>query len=170
MWPVDANEVERLGLEMGLALRVATQRADDLGSRPDVQWQTIILDLPDDGAGALPLLRGVILRQEKAATYKLALLRCIARIADSSPNVAREADAHVELPLGLIALYWIRMFKPLVERGLPQRPGENMGFVTDAFRALQPLAAYDLRPRRRVRGGAGRGAAAGAGGRFAVDR
>ncbi len=146
MWPVDANEVERLGLDMGLALRVATQRADDLDGRPDVQWQTIILDLPDDGAGALPLLRGVILRQEKAATYKLALLRCIARIADASPNVAREADSYVELPLGLIALYWIRMFKPLIERGLPQRPGANMGFVTDAFHALRPLAAYDLRP------------------------
>jgi hypothetical protein len=94
----------------------------------------------------LPLLRGVILNQEKSATYKLALLRCIARIADTSPNVARDAEDHVDLPLGLIALYWIRMFKPLIERGLPQRPGDRMGFVTEAFRALGPLAAYDLRP------------------------
>jgi hypothetical protein len=152
MWPVDANEVERLGLDHGLALRVATERVDDRQGRRDVRWQTVILDLPDDGAGALPLLRGVILRQEKAATYKLALLRCIARIADGSPNIAREAGEQVDLPLGLVALYWIRMFKPLVERGLPQRPGEAMGFVTPAFRALAPLAPYDLRPGARFAG------------------
>ncbi|MGG5821606.1 methyltransferase domain-containing protein [Falsiroseomonas sp. HW251] len=147
MWPVDAHEVERLGLDHGLALRVATERAEDRQGRPDVRWQTVILDLPDDGGTALPLLRGVILRQEKSATYKLALLRCLARIADASPNVAREADDHVELPLGLVALFWLRMFKPLVERGLPQMPvGSGMGFVKDAFRALAPLAPFDLRP------------------------
>ena len=146
MWPVDAHEVERLGLDFGLTLRVATEFADDLQGRPDVRWQTVILDLPDDGAGALPFLRGVILRQEKSATYKLALLRCIARIADASANVAREAEDHVEVPLGLLALYWIRMYKPLVEQGLPQRPGQAMGFVTDAFRALGPVAPFDLRP------------------------
>jgi hypothetical protein len=145
MWPVDAYEVERLGLDVGLALRAATERVDDLQGRSDVRWQTVVLELPDDGGGALPLLRGVILKQEKAATYKLALLRCIARIADASPNVARESGDHVELPLGLISLYWIRMFKPLIEHGLPQRPGEKMGFVTDAFRALGQVAAYDLR-------------------------
>ncbi len=147
MWPVDAHEVERLGLDFGLTLRVATDLADDLQGRADVRWQTVILDLPDDGAGALPLLRGVILRQEKSATYKLALIRCIARIADASANVARETDEHVELPLGLIALYWIRMYKPLVEHGLPQLPQNRpMAFVTDAFRALHATAPFDLRP------------------------
>jgi hypothetical protein len=146
MWPVSAHEVERLGLDLGLALRVATDHADDLQGRPGVRWQTLVLDLPDDGAGALPLLRGVILKQEKNATYKLALLRCIARVADASPNAAREAGGHVELPLGLIALFWIRMFKPLIERGLPQRPDRRMAFVKAAFLALGPVAAFDLRP------------------------
>jgi hypothetical protein len=114
-----------------------------------VRWQTVILDLPDDGAGALPLLRGVILKQEKAATYKLALLRALARIADASPNVAREADEHVDLPLGLVALYWLRMFKPLLERGIPQMPervGATPAFAGEAFRRLAPTAPYELRP------------------------
>lgn len=152
MWPVDAFEVERLGLEVGLALRVATERVDDLQGRADVRWQTVILDLPDDGAGALPLLRGVILRQEKSATYKLALLRCIARIADAAPNVARERGDDVVLPLGLVALNWNRMFKPLVERDLPQLPGAGMGFVKESFRALRPLAPFDLRPGAQFQG------------------
>ncbi len=69
MWPATANEVERLGLDTGLALRVATDHAGDLQGRPEMRWQTLVLDLPDDGAGALPLLRGVILRQDKNATY-----------------------------------------------------------------------------------------------------
>lgn len=145
MWPVDAAEVERLGLDHGLALRVATERVEDRQGRAAIRWQTVILDLPDDGAGALPLLRGVILRQQKAATYKLALLRCLARIADASPNVALDRDDGVELPLGLVALTWIRMFKPLVERRLPQLPGERMGFVKEAFGALAPLAPAELR-------------------------
>lgn len=145
MWPVDAHEVERLGTDHGLALRVATEQPDR-GGRAEIRWQTVILDLPDDGGGALPLLRGVILRQEKSATYKLALLRCIARIADGSPNVACDEGETVALPLGLVALYWIRMFKPLVARGLPQLPGGNMGFVKDAFRALGGVAPFDLRP------------------------
>lgn len=147
MWPVDAHEVERLGLDHGLALRVATDRTEDRQGRADIRWQTVILDLPDDGGGALPLLRGVILRQERFTTYKLALLRCLARVADASPNVAREADGHVELPLGLVALYWLRMYKPLVERGLPQAPrGVGLAFVKAPFAALRPLAPFDLRP------------------------
>ncbi len=145
MWPVDVHEVERLGLDHGLALRVATERAEDRGGRETIKWQTVILELPDDGAGALPLLRGVILRQDKSATYKLALLRCIARIADTSPNVARDDGDDVILPLGLVALNWLRMYKPLVARGLPQLPGGRMGFVKDAFNALNARAPYDLR-------------------------
>ncbi len=154
MWPVDAHEVERLGLEMGLALRVATERADDIGGRADVTWQTVILDMPDDGAGALPLLRGIILRQEKSSTYKLAFLRCIARIADCSANVARDCGDHVELPLGLVALYWIRMFKPLLAHGWPQLPGGGISFASVDSYKLAGIAPYDLR----------------AGARFAADQ
>jgi len=153
MWPVNAHEVERLGLDHGLALRVATEYRQAVVGGPDVRWQTVMLDLPDDGAGALPLLRGVILRQEKSTTYKLALLRCLARIADASPNVARESEGAVELPLGLVALYWLRMYKPLVEGNLPQAPGGvQLSFVRPAFAALRPLAAFDLRPGATFRG------------------
>ena len=152
MWPVDAHEVERLGLDVGLALRVATEHHADLSDRKSVKWQTVILDMPDDGAGALPLLRGVILRQEKSSTYKLALLRCIARIADSAANAAYESGEHVELPLGLVALYWIRMFKPLIARAWPQRPGETLAFPSAGNYALAGIAPYDLRPGARFTG------------------
>jgi hypothetical protein len=44
------------------------------------------------------------------------------------------------------------MFKPLEERGMPQLPGGSMGFVKEAFRALQPLAPFDLRLGARLEG------------------
>lgn len=63
--------------------------------------------MPDDGTGALPLVRGVVLSDEKSSTYKLALLRAVTRIADYARAVATPApdgrDA-VEVPLGLVAL------------------------------------------------------------------
>jgi hypothetical protein len=146
MWPVDAHEVERLGLDFGLTLRVATERGDDVAGRKDITWQTVILDLPDDGSGALPLLRGVILRQEKSATYKLALLRAIARIADGAANVARERDDAIELPLGLIALTWVRMYKPLVAQAWSQRPGDKAVFPDGQAYSLADIGTSLLRP------------------------
>ena len=67
---------------------------------------------PDEGTGALPLLRGIILNDDKSSTYKLALLR----VADGTPSLAAEcADTDaVDPPLGLVALNWVRMFSPLV--------------------------------------------------------
>jgi SAM-dependent methyltransferase len=122
MYPVSRTEVERLGQELGLrVLRVATG-SDSLG-RLDVRWETVVLEYPDDETGALPLLRHIVLRDDKSSTYKLALLRVVARIADSAPGLAYEDDdGNVSVPLGLVALYWIRSMKPLVEADYPQTP------------------------------------------------
>lgn len=99
--------------------------------------------------GALPLLRHLILTDSKASTYKIALLRILARIADTAAGAARHESEFVVLPLGLVALFWLRMYKPLIEGGLPQMPanraGNAPGFVTDNFAALRPVRPVDLR-------------------------
>jgi len=156
MHPVSSAEVEQLGRELGLRVLRITSGEDRL-ARPDVRWQTIVLAYPDDETGALPLLRHIVLRDEKASTYKLALLRVVARIADSAPGMAREdADGNVSLPLGLVALFWIRSMKPLVEGDYPQTPtnraGQRLGFVKNAFRALRGVAPFDLRAGMRFTG------------------
>jgi len=56
----------------GFAVEKVQQTADQQG-RSDVSWTGVALRLPDDGTGALPLLRHVILNDQKSATYKLAL-------------------------------------------------------------------------------------------------
>lgn len=149
MYVVTAEEVERLAIEHGLNLR-ATVRSNDALGRADVTWTNVVLELPDDATGALPLVRGIILQDAKSATYKLALLRVIARIADQSASFARYHDNHVELPLGLIALYWLRMFKRLVEQDIPQAPsnrdGAGLGFVKDAFWQMDVASPFELRP------------------------
>jgi SAM-dependent methyltransferase len=149
MHPVSLAEVERLALEHGLMIRAVVDQADELG-RTAISWQVAVLELPDDGTDALPLLRSVVLEDLKSATYKLALLRVIARAADQSASLAVFEEEAVRVPLGLLALFWIRMFKPLVEQGLPQTPsdgkGRGLGFVKASFRGLRPIAPFELRP------------------------
>ena len=60
------------------------------------------------------------------------------------------SDEQTVLPLGLVALYWIRLFKPLLARGLPQSPENRglgrLGFVrSDGFPRLMDVADIDLR-------------------------
>lgn len=152
MWPVSRGELEGYARAQGLAV-LQVQEGQDAQGRSDVRWTTFVLQLPDDGAGALPLFRGIILNDEKSATYKLGLLRAIARIADTAPALAierRDADI-VDLPLGAVALNWLRMYLPLAAADLPQLPGnrgaERLGFAGDAFRRLlaDRVAGQDLR-------------------------
>jgi SAM-dependent methyltransferase len=152
MWPVTLGEIEALAQAQGLAIQKTVEMRDQLG-RDAVCWTSVCLRLPDDGAGALPLIRGIILNDDKASTYKLGLLRAVARIADTAPALAvHRPDADVvDVPLGLVALFWVRLYLPLVAAGLPQRPGnrgpERLGFAKDGFRTLlaERVVAQDLR-------------------------
>ena len=86
---VSAAEIEQLARAHGAFIEIAEPSADQLG-RPDVAWTRILVRLPDDGTGALPLLRHIILNDAKSATYKIALLRVLSRIADGAASPARK--------------------------------------------------------------------------------
>jgi SAM-dependent methyltransferase len=148
MHEVSLPELSNLAQQFGLRIVHTNDSQDKLG-RSEVSWTNVVLGLPDDGLGALPLLRHLILVDEKSSTYKIALLRVLARIADTAAGLARyEADS-VVVPLGLVSLFWMRMYKPLIENLLPQMPvsrfGTGPGFVTDSFLALRPVTAVELR-------------------------
>ena len=123
MEPATAAEVEELARRHGLQT-VRRARIPDAAGRTEVSWDVIWLRLPDDGTGALPLLRHIVFNDQKSSTYKLALLRTLVRIADGAGGFARPGadERHVDLPLGLVALFWIRAFKPLLASGFPQLP------------------------------------------------
>ncbi|WP_243361630.1 class I SAM-dependent methyltransferase [Fundidesulfovibrio terrae] len=146
---VSLEEVEKLAREHG-AYVAHTETSEDSLGRKEISWTQVAIRLPDDGTGALPLLRHVILNDKKSSTYKLALLRVLCRIADGAAGMARDAgDDFVSLPLGLVALNWIRMFKPLLAADLPQtsanRLGNGLGFVNEGFRKLSSISHLDLR-------------------------
>lgn len=142
MHATSVSEVEGLARISGLeVVRVADR--SDLQGRAGVIWSTMSLRMPDDGTGALPLVRGIVLADEKSSTYKLALLRAVARIAEHAPGTAQPtpgAPDAIDLPLGLVALNWVRMYLPLVKAGLPQAPrnsgADGLGFAKKGFRAL----------------------------------
>ena len=151
LFPTSLPELNGLARDHGLQVLRVVPSADDLG-RPDVKWTNLVMRLPDDGMGAMPLLRHLILADAKSATYKLGLLRAVCRAADGSAGLAVDRDDHVELPLGLLALIWLRLYMPLVAADLPQTPGnrrgaEGLGFAGPGWQALiaQGVSARDLR-------------------------
>ena len=159
MHPVSLDEIERLARNHGFAVEKVQHSADQQG-RSEVSWTNVALRLPDDGTGALPLLRHVIPNDPKSATYKLGLLRALCRAADGSASMVQDGgDEFVRVPLGLVALNWLRLYLPLVRESLPQTPTnvgpQGLGFAKEAFQnLLSGASAAELR----------------IGARFALDR
>ena len=149
IYTVSAEELETLAYDHGAFVARCEECRDCLG-RKDVGWTQIAIRFPKDGAGTLPLLRHIVLKQSKSATHKLALLRTLCRIAEGSAGVARvNNDGSVSIPMGLVALVWIRLFMPLLARQFPQRPtkidNQKLGFVKAAFKKLEDISHLDLR-------------------------
>lgn len=125
--------------------------------RREVSWSQVVISLPNDGTGALPVLRHVILNDAKSSTYKLALLRVLCRIADSASGLIQDrGDDYVAVPLGLVGLYWVRAYRPLLDEDLPQQPGNKglngLGFAKGGYRSLGQTSSLDLRPGIRFSG------------------
>lgn len=147
--PVSADEIRMLARNHGAFVEREAGDDDALGRR-GVHWTKMAVRLPDDGTGALPLLRHVTLNDDKSSTYKLGLLRALCRIADGAAGMSRAAgDDHVAVPMGLLALTWIRLYKPLLRADLPQNPRnrgcDRLGFAKQAFRRLDTVSHHDLR-------------------------
>jgi len=145
---VNAIELKQLATKHVLQLIIENKSTDKMG-REDVSWETLVFQLPDDGTSALPLLRHIIINDVKTSTYKLALLRILLRIADGSPGaIIHRDDEKVVLPFGLVALYWLRAYKPLLlDANILQMPkgSGRPGFAKKNFQQLHNISAFDLK-------------------------
>ena len=105
----------------------------------------------DDGTGAFPLIRHIVLNDKKTSTYKLGLLRSIARLADNSAGLAKPStNDRITVPLGAVALTWLKLYKTLTEKSLPQNPinkksSEGLGFAKSAYREIKKIPTINLR-------------------------
>lgn len=146
------EELNAYARKFMLQLLLEKSTVDKMG-RPDVSWTTIVYYLPDDGTFTLPLLRHIIINDVKSSTYKLALLRVLLRIADGSQGlIIAHDETHVVLPFGLVALFWTRMYRPLLDKGYRQQPHGRCGFAKDAFNKISSISPYDLRVGARFSG------------------
>ena len=152
--PVSSGELEKLARQRALA-QVFYERSEDHLARSDIRWETLVFQLPDDGTGSLPLLRHIIVNDDKSATYKLGLLRALIRIAEGAPGmVTKRTDDAVEIPFGLVGLFWIRLYWPLVlQHYFRQRPThepleqKGLGFAKPQhfYQLDSRLSPFDLR-------------------------
>lgn len=145
--PVSAAELSIFAQRRAVVMRDPVTQPDQ--TRAHVQWETVVLQVPDDGTGSLPLLRHIIVNDNKSASYKLGLLRVLTRIAESAPGVVlRRTDDWVDIPLGIVGLYWLKQYKPLlIDHQLRERPRstQGYGFAGEAFWKLAQVSPYDLR-------------------------
>jgi SAM-dependent methyltransferase len=147
-YDVSAEEIEKLAKDSALLVHSHTSSEDAL-NRDGIQWETMVLCLPEDGSGDLTKVRHIIVNDTKTSTYKLALLRVLLRVADAHPGcVTERTGGKVYIPLGLVALYWIKAYKRLIDVGqLQQSSNANTGlsFVTnDGWNQIKHLSADDL--------------------------
>lgn len=155
MWSVSVDELRRFAQQLGVVLHTLKDEEDKL-ERPEVWWETAVLELPDDGSGGFPVIRNILINDAKSATYKLALIRTLLRIADGHPGaVIERTDGQVVLPLGLVALYWARQYKPLLDAGLQQNSvsSRGLGFVKeDGWQKLDHISPQDFAVGQRFTG------------------
>jgi SAM-dependent methyltransferase len=147
MYPVSVDELSGFAQTQGLTVKALGDEEDKL-NRPGVNWQTMVFTLPDDGSGAFPTIRNILINDAKASTYKLALVRVLLRIADGHPGaVLRREDNRVILPLGLVSLYWARQYMPLIRKNIQQSGDskKSLGFIKeDGWKVLESNSRHDF--------------------------
>lgn len=116
---------------------------DGLG-RAGTRWYTLLLELQSAGGlRAVDQIEGILNRDRKTASYKLALFKALAEMATQEPRTALwSAEGMVAVPIERIAERWLVYFWPLLasETLIPQSLEEGAGSTKQlAFRA--PLRA-----------------------------
>lgn len=114
---------ERLGFQ----LVQRWENKDRLG-RSGIEWNSFLFELDSARGRPLDRIEGVLNRDRKTATYKLALFRALSELGTINDRAAQWLPSReVALPLRLIAEKWFRYYWPLFEAAefIPQNNGEQ---------------------------------------------
>jgi SAM-dependent methyltransferase len=134
-----AEYLQLLFERIGFQLIGRWDTGDALG-RSGTRWYTLLLELRAGGAlRAVDQIEGILNRDRKVATYKLALFKALAEIATQESRTARwHANGEVAVPIQRIAERWLVYFWPIFASAtlVPQSQSEGAGSAQPvAFRA-----------------------------------
>jgi SAM-dependent methyltransferase len=117
---------ERIGFQ-----QIGRWCTDDALGRSGTTWYTLLFELRSGGpARAVDQIEGILNRDQKVATYKLALFRALSELATQEPRIASwRPDGRVGVPLQRIAEKWLGYYWPIfaAERFIPQSSSEGAG-------------------------------------------
>lgn len=111
-------EIQLLFERLGFRLLHTEDSADGLGRK--IPWTTFVFAL-ENSLGTRPVdqIESIINRDKKTATYKLALLRALCEIAQTSSQHVRFVPGdRVSIPLGLVVEKWLYYYWPLIDTNL----------------------------------------------------
>jgi len=118
--------LERIGFQ-----QIGRWATKDALGRSGTTWSTQLFELRSAGlTRAVDQIEGILNRDLKVATYKLALFRALSELAIQEPRVATwRADANVGIPLRRIAEKWLGYYWPIfaAARFVPQSNAEGAG-------------------------------------------
>lgn len=124
---------ERLGFQL-----IGRWDDEDAPGRGGVRWFTLLFELRAGGAArAVDQIEGILNRDRKVATYKLALFRALAELAMQEPRCAAwRADGSVGIPVRRLAEKWLSYYWPLFAAPvfIPQMQSETSAGTAVAFR------------------------------------
>ncbi len=118
--------LERTGFQL---LREAA--SEDALGRPGYSWATFLFERRKENEDRpLDQVESILNRDRKDATYKLALFRALADLAQTQYNIACfDLPGRVGIPIEALAERWLVYYWPVVESGvfIPQKYGEAPG-------------------------------------------
>lgn len=117
---------ERIGFQL-----VGRWDSDDAMARAGTRWYTLLLELRAGGPiRAADQIEGILNRDRKVATYKLALFRALAELALQEVHCAHwRLDGRVGIPIMRIAERWFDYYWPIfaAQSRVPQSQSEGAG-------------------------------------------
>lgn len=144
--PLPAAKLQLLFERVGFALERSESSPDGLG-RDGIRWRTFIFrHLGELRNRPLQLVESILNRDQKVATYKLALFRALAEIAQTQPHVADyRADGRVGIPNALVAEKWLFYYWPVFAEENPIKQGTSSdarGSDVAIRPAMEPLVRH----------------------------
>jgi len=122
-----APKLHLLFERVGFVVRESVKVEDSLG-RGGVSWCVTEFRLEESADRPLHLVESILSRDKKDATYKLALFRALAEIAQTQHHLAAFThDGKVKIPVQAIADKWLLYYWPIFESEhfICQRTGEK---------------------------------------------